>query len=55
MLAKSPKQRDAQANLMLEAVPYAETRAEAELLWRVFARRRVEPWYRTAAKPLERD
>ena len=55
MLDKLPKRQYEQGRLMLRNIPYAETRAEAERLRRVFTRWCGDHSYETAREAIERD
>ena len=55
VLDKLPKRQYEQARLMLRNIPYAETRAEAERLRRVFTRWCGDHSYETAREAIERD
>ena len=52
---KLPKRQHDQARLMLRNIPYAETRAEAERLRRVFTRWCGDHSYEAAREAIERD
>ena len=55
VLDKLPKRQHDQARLMLRNIPYAETRAEAERLRRVFTRWCGDHSYEAAMEAIERD
>ena len=55
VLDKLPKRQHDQARLMLRNIPYAETRAEAERLRKVFTRWCGDHSYETAREAIERD
>ena len=55
VLDKLPKRQHDQARLMLRNIPYAETRAEAERLRRVFTRWCGDHSYEAAMGAIERD
>ncbi len=55
VLDKLPKRQHKQAKLMLRSMPYADTRAEAERLRRVFTRWCGEHSYEAAGEAIERD
>ena len=55
VLDKLPKRQHDQARLMLRSIPYAETRAEAERLRRVFTRWCGDHSYEAAREAIERD
>ena len=55
VLDKLPKRQHDQARLMLRNIPYAETRAEAERLRRVFTRWCGDHSYEAAREAIERD
>lgn len=55
VLDKLPKRQHDQAKLMLRSMPYADTRAEAERLRRVFTRWCGEHSYEAAGEAIERD
>jgi len=55
VLDKLPKRQHDQARLLLRNVPYAETRAEAERLRRVFTRWCGDHSYEAAGEAIERD
>ena len=55
MLDKLPKRQYEQGRLMLRNIPYAETRAEAERLRKVFTRWCGDHSYDAAREAIERD
>ena len=55
VLDKLPKRQYEQGRLMLRNIPYAETRAEAERLRKVFTRWCGDHSYETAREAIERD
>ena len=55
VLDKLPKRQYEQGRLMLHNIPYAETRAEAERLRKVFTRWCGDHSYETAREAIERD
>ena len=55
VLDKLPKHQHDQARLLLRNVPYAETRAEAERLRRVFTRWCGDHSYEAASEAIERE
>ncbi len=55
LLDKLPKRQHDQGRLMLRNIPYAETRAEAERLRRVFTRWCGDHSYEAAREAIERD
>ena len=55
VLDKLPKRQHDQGRLMLRNIPYAETRAEAERLRRVFTRWCGDHSYEAASEAIERD
>ena len=55
VLDKLPKRQHDQGRLMLRNIPYAETRAEAERLRKVFTRWCGDHSYETAREAIERD
>ncbi len=55
VLDKLPKRQHDQGRLMLRNIPYAETRAEAERLRRVFTRWCGDHSYEAAREAIERD
>ena len=55
VLDKLPKRQYEQGRLLLRNIPYAETRAEAERLRKVFTRWCVDHSYEAASEAIERD
>ena len=55
MLDKLPKRQQGEAKLMLRAIPYAETRADAERLRTAFSKWCRDRSYDAASETLERD